>query len=151
MAAHTHRVTDLHISDFHVKWWFTLPTKMLPKSHTKVPLYLSLVISLSWSSPLALAGAQPLPETVLHFWMAKAGGNESQLWVLKTQEAEHIELLYRLFCKGDLSTWWPGYTGKPVQVHIFFKRTEGLASGDVTPLPHLRNMLSDLEFPTDTK
>lgn len=123
---------------------------MPPESYIKVPLPLSLVLSLPFVSPLALARAQPLPEAILHFWMAKAGKKESQLWVVKRRKAEQIqsELLYRLCCKCTPSTWWSGYLGKAVRILVFCKQMKGLASGDVMLLPPLKATFSNPGFPT---
>lgn len=52
------------------------------------------------------------------------------------------------FCKHTPSTSWLVYLEKAVWVHIFCKRREGLASGDVT-LPHiLKATFSNPGFPT---
>lgn len=124
---------------------------MPPESYIKVPLPLSLVLSLPFVSPPALARAQPLPEAILHFWMAKAGKKESQLWVVKRRKAEQIqsELLYRLCCKCTPSTWWSGYLGKAVRILVFCKQMKGLASGDVMRLPPWKPRLVTQGFPQD--
>lgn len=59
-------------------------------SHRGTPVTL-LFFPSPLESPWAPAGAQPLPETILHFWMAKIRRNESLLWAVKRQQHEPIQ------------------------------------------------------------